>query len=188
MKQHLGLDQFSERTYDYLSINFPEILEFAIFEKGDSGDNFLRIEKTCPNPNAEYGIYFDSEDQGFTVGFDLFHCHLFRFAGQDFDSELANAVQIIKDILNSELFVLKFVDGDRYLGSQLVEKKELDSLDEIIVEWNLKSNENGIIVSWDGCFDQEIERKNESRLHKKADREDLYGSSIFSRIKRFFKE
>jgi len=166
-KEHLGLNQFSERTYDYLSINFPEILEDAIFEKSDSGNNFLRIEKQCPNPKAEYGLYFDSNDDEFTVGFDCFHCHFYRFAEQDFDSELTNAVRMIKDILNNELFLLKIVNGHRYLGSQFIEKKELDSLDKIIGEWNLKSNEQGRIVSWDGYFDQEVERKNESStIHK----------------------
>ena len=161
-KENLGLNQFSERTYDYLSINFPEILEHATSEKSDSGDNFLRIEIKCPNSNAEYGLYFGSDDEEFTVGFDCHHCHFWGFAEQDFDSELANAIRLIKNILNNEVFVLKFVNGDRYLGSRFIEKKELNSLDKIIGEWKLKSNEQGKIISWYGQFDQDVERKNES--------------------------
>jgi len=74
---------------------------------------------------------------------------------------------LIKDILNNEVFVLKFVNGDRYLGSQIIEKKELDSLDKIMQEWKLKSNEQVKIISWDGQFDKDVERKNESpTMHK----------------------
>lgn len=156
-KEYQGLNEFSQRTYDYLKIHFLEILENATFEKSDSGDNFLKIEKKCPNPNAEYGIYFGSDDEEFTVGFDCYHCHFCGFEEQDFDSELTNAIQLIKDILNNEVFVLKFVYGDRYLGSQIIEKNELDSLDKIMQKWKLKKNEQGKIISWDGQFDQYVE-------------------------------
>lgn len=166
-KERLGLNQFSERTYDFLRIHFPEILDYVTSEKSDSGDIFLKIEKQSPNSNANYGLYFSSDDEEFTVGFDCYHCHFFRFAEQDFDTELENAVRMIKGILNNEVFILKFINGDKYLGSQLIENRELDSLDKIVDEWNLKNNEQGKIVSWDGQFDQDVKRKNESpTIHK----------------------
>jgi len=140
MNTETKLNLHSKKVFDILKLELPEILKFSSKHPSDEGDYFLKIEIDAPNEKAEYGIFFDTEDNMFTLGFDCFHCHFYQFAEADFRADLSKTIDMLRKIMSNELFVVKSLKKDVYNGSFLIEKKDL-SIDKI------KKNIIGLIAT-----------------------------------------
>lgn len=156
MKDQNHLDNHSSEALGFIASDFPEILKYASVQKSDRGDSFLKIEIDSPNKSAEHGIYIDTQDNMFTVGFDCFHCHFFQFAGTDFHSELSRAIHIVSSILENDLFVVKCLKDGKYARSFLIEKDKANRKDIQKRMGAKKDYRTTKIVSWTGEFDSEI--------------------------------
>lgn len=156
MEDSKKLNKHSLKVFDILSSDFPEVLKYSSRFPSDEGDFFLKIEIDAPNKNVENGIYFDTEDNMLTVGFDCFHYHTHFFTESDFRIDLLKTVDVIKNIMCSELFVAKSYRKDEHICSFLLEKEKLN-LNKIKNHQWIKSDCNKVqIISWKGDFDSEI--------------------------------
>lgn len=147
------LNSYSLRVFEYLEINHTDLLDKLKIHHCDFGKNYLEINIPKVNINATHGLYFSSEDERLTLGFDNYHCHLHNFYEQKFETEIIRSMNLFTRVLNNELFVL------RAGGTSLfIEKSEIDTLKTGDYKYGKGYNlKNLQVISWTGKYDLEIE-------------------------------
>jgi hypothetical protein len=133
------LDDFSQRFADVLFARYPEWRQFI-----EEGETSFSLMVPAINPNIKSGLYIDTIDEEITVGTDWYHSH---FWGND-PQQFKQAMNTIDGILNSDLVVLAYFNGDSWTGSKCVGSKD---------EWAVpKVGERRLIISWNGSLDVEL--------------------------------
>jgi hypothetical protein len=151
----LKLNEHSLTVYNYLSVHYPEILNTATSIKNYYDEYILNIKVHPPNNSVEYGLSLDTDDEEITIGFDCYHCHLFRFSDQDIYEELEYTVETIKGIMNDDLLLLKYIRDDQYVRSHIIENNTDNTFD-------FDNYDQVKFISWSGKFDKVICKNNES--------------------------
>ncbi|MBS7230898.1 hypothetical protein KHA90_07660 [Flavobacterium psychroterrae] len=100
------LNDYSNKVYEYLKKNNSKLLENISLQPSDFGKNHIFIELRSKNKNSSSNLYFSSENNELTVGFDGYHCHFDSYSDQDFKEEIKIALDYFYKILSEELFVV----------------------------------------------------------------------------------
>ncbi|WP_439185931.1 hypothetical protein [Carboxylicivirga taeanensis] len=127
---------------------------FQAKKNEDSDWNYFEFKFTSeihPELNLELNTY----DEELTLVFDDFHWHFDRFSETDFDSEIEEAIKLIKEIQNEDIMVLRLSKGQSFNKSKLIEKKEIIELYKTdTLRNNLDWWETVKIESFKGTYDK----------------------------------
>ena len=147
------LNDYSFKVYKYLKKNHKELLRNVSLEKSNFGKNYISIELKTKNQNAASNLYFGTENNELTVGFDSFHSHYDSFAELDFEKEIKNALTNFYNIINEELFVVCAGGG----ATTLLTNKEIEIIKsgEILERFNYDCI-TYYVTSWTGNHDRKF--------------------------------
>lgn len=151
------LNDYSIKVYKYIKKNHGKLLENIILEKSDFGKNHICIELKTKNENSSSNLYFSSENNELTVGFDSFHSHYDMFSELDFKKEIKSALENFYKILNEELFVVCAGGG----ASTLLTTDEINSIESgKILEYFNYDCITYYVTSWSGNHDKIFKNPN----------------------------
>lgn len=152
MINSIQLSDYSNKVYGYLKNDNSELIENISFSHLDSGDNHIIIELKSPNQNIDTNLFFSSQRDMLTVGFDMFHCHYDNFSGQDFDKEIKKALECFYKILKEELFVVNAGGGI----TTLLTSEEINILEagQKLENFNYDNIKYYSVTSWSGNYDR----------------------------------
>ena len=151
------LNEYSHKVYKYLKKHHKELLKNITLEKSNFGKNYIYVELKTENKNALANLYFETENNELTVGFDGFHSHYDSFAELNFEKELKNALENFYKILKEELFVVSAGGG----ASTLLTNKEIEIIEsgKILEHFNYDCI-TYYITSWSGKHDRTFKNPN----------------------------
>ncbi|WP_162127694.1 hypothetical protein [Flavobacterium phycosphaerae] len=151
------LNDYSLKVYKYLKKHHKELLKNITLEKSNFGKKYILLELKTKNENAAGNLFFETENNELTVGFDSFHSHYDSFAELNIENELKNALENFHKILKDELFVVSAGGG----ASTLLTKEEIE-----IIESGKKLEHFNYdcityyITSWSGKHDRTFKNPN----------------------------
>ncbi|BAO54071.1 hypothetical protein [Nonlabens marinus] len=140
------LNEYSNKVYAYLIKKHSNLVENISIHPSDFGKNHLRLEIKSINENSTHNLFLSSEDNEFTIGFDIYHDHFDSFSSQDFDSEIKVAMDYFNKILSDVLLVicaggsastLLTNEGIKVLESgQILDSFNYDCITYYVVSWS----------------------------------------------------
>ena len=151
------LNDYSLKVYKYLKRHHNNLLKHISLEKSNFGKKYISLELKTSNENATGNLYFETENNELTVGFDSFHSHYDSFAKLNFEKELKNALENFFKLLQDELFVVSAGGG----ASTLLTNKEIEILEsgKILEHFNYDCI-TYYVTSWSGKHDRTFKNPN----------------------------
>ena len=151
------LNDYSLKVYKYLKKHHKELLKNIRLEKSNFGKKFILLELKTKNENAAGNLYFETENNELTVGFDSFHSHYDSFAELNFEKELKNALENLYKIFKDKLFVVSAA-GE---ASTLLTNEEIEIIEsgKILEHFNYECI-TYYITSWSGKYDRIFKNPN----------------------------
>lgn len=151
------LNEYSKRVYEYFKKNTCDLLERITIAPSDFDRNYIEIELVTKNKNSASNLYFSSEHNQLTVGFDNYHCHFDNFSEMDFEQEIKKAIECFYQILNEEFLVVSAGGGATTLLThdevhKLENGHKLERFDYDCI--------NYYVISWSGKFDKIFKNRN----------------------------
>ena len=119
------LNEYSQKVYKYLKKHHKELLKNISLEKSNFGKKYISLELKTKNENAVANLYFETENNELTVGFNSFHSHYNSFAELNFEKELKIALENFYKLLKDELFVVSAGGG----ASTLLTNEEIEIIE-----------------------------------------------------------
>jgi|GEM_PF-2730644 len=156
MKVRNKLNPHSKKTFDTLKIDCPEFLDNAKAELDESGEYYLKFEIDHPSVDNDSSVFFNADDEMFTVGFDQHHCHFYVFEKLNFKTELQDAIQTIQHIIGNEWVLIKCLKEGQFRSSFLLDYAEVNSSEIVKHKWMDADSTKVVIVSWNGDLDAEF--------------------------------
>lgn len=149
-----GLNDFSRRFASVLFAAHPEWTEFAsidINEGIDEGSLLVEVHPARPR-DIKQPLHISTESEEITVGFDIYHTHFNRYAGDNEAATFAESLAFIADVLRERIAVITWWNGDEWRGSST-----LATGAEIGPPTYARNAKTARVRSWVGTHDRDIE-------------------------------
>lgn len=150
-----NIDSHSQKVLNYLKANHRDFIEKYNIEKNEYFEGNYLAFKFFSQKNIELNLELNTSEEELTVVFEDFHWHFNRYTDSDFESEIGDAIRLIKEIQNEDFVILKLLKGKAFYKSKLIRKNEIIAL---IKNDSLKHNldwwETVKIESYKGTYDR----------------------------------
>jgi hypothetical protein len=147
------LNEFSRRFAAVLFAAHPEWREFASVDTTEGADEgSLVVKVSPPQPrDIKWPLQISTDIEQIIVGFDLYHSHFNRYAGDEEAEAFAKALAFVADLLAERVAIISYWDGDKCRCSSTI----TTSTDVTMPSW-ARNAKTARIRSWRGTYDRDI--------------------------------
>ena len=150
----MELNEYSQNAFNLLKACRPDLVEnITIAHCVNFGGHYFEFEVVSPNPNVKSNLFFSTEGERLTVGFDEFHCHSGSFYGCIFVDELKNAMETINRIRSEELIEAVYFQRGRVIATALLKRNDPNKLELGLSDDLRRRCDKVDFISWSGLYD-----------------------------------